>query len=289
MEWSPSGATAPQTSEAPLAKCCRARRWWRMANLAREGCTQRSHPAWMLLSRRSNGRAGWRRRPGELVADGIPAKPVAQSGSALRDGAGCVGHRRAQGLVSDQALPGGAAAPGKCGLGRRTARDRPAEEPPCRRSCPLRARAAAPAAAPSSGGLQRRDGLPRRQRAEPLRGGPGADEVRDAAGRAREAGDLRGAHRRPHLFAERGLGGEHVGRAAKVPVTRGAERAIPNPAPRFSQQPTTPLKRRRTRRPGDRALLTTTDQTKRQRPQVSPDPARRPQILVALLTCGNRT
>jgi hypothetical protein len=70
-------------------------------------------------------------------------------------------------------------------------------------------------------GLDGRGVRPRGQPAEPLGGGFGAGEVRDAAGRAREAGDLRGAHRRPHFFAQGGLGREHVGRAAGVPVMPG--------------------------------------------------------------------
>ena len=84
-------------------------------------------------------------------------------------------------------------------------------------------------------GLHRRGGLPRRQPAESLRGGLGAGEVRDPAGRAREPGHLRGPHRRPHLLAEGGLGREHVGRTTSVPVVPGCRTRhppiLPQPLP----------------------------------------------------------
>jgi hypothetical protein len=63
--------------------------------------------------------------------------------------------------------------------------------------------------------------LPGGQPGQPSRGGLGAGEVRDAAGRAGEAGHLRGAQRLPHLLAQRGLGGQQVSRAAGIVIMAG--------------------------------------------------------------------
>ena len=67
-------------------------------------------------------------------------------------------------------------------------------------------------------GLQRAGLLPDRQSAQPLRGGFGAGEVRDPACRPREPGHPGRAHLRPDLLPQRGLGRQHGGRAASIPI-----------------------------------------------------------------------
>jgi hypothetical protein len=70
-------------------------------------------------------------------------------------------------------------------------------------------------------GLERQRGLPLRQGAEALGGRFRAGEVRDAAGRAREAGHLRGAHGIPYVVADRGLGGKDIGGTAGIMIMTG--------------------------------------------------------------------
>jgi hypothetical protein len=59
---------------------------------------------------------------------------------------------------------------------------------------------------------------PGRQLTQPLRGGLRAGEVRDAADRAGEPGDLGRAQRLPHILAQRRLRGQQLGRAAGIAI-----------------------------------------------------------------------